>query len=114
MNFCLYLQQHHIMKQLTFILALMVFALSVYPCIDEFDSHLLQNQSVTQTTHHNHHHDAFDLCSPFCTCQCCHTLVVVSEKMEIFPVFQEHTCYCEYLSDFQSIEYSELLIPPKA
>ncbi len=59
------------MKNISGILAIYILALAIMPCND---IHALdQNASNTfEITDNEHHHD-MDFCSPFCSCDCCHT-----------------------------------------
>ncbi|MEI6950137.1 DUF6660 family protein [Paraflavisolibacter sp. H34] len=59
------------MKWITFLMALLVLALSVLPCADEAvagkgDPHQAE---WTRAGQHDINHE--DRCSPFCTCACC-------------------------------------------
>lgn len=45
------------------------------PCSDGVDSH---KHNTHQTEQQGHSHDS-DACTPFCTCSCCSTVVVVKD-----------------------------------
>ncbi|HHC78828.1 MAG TPA: hypothetical protein ENK46_03025 [Flavobacteriia bacterium] len=62
------------MKYLAIILSIFTIALSSIPCDDE----LAMGEKVTieQQSSDNHSGDLTDLCSPFCSCVCCATVVI--------------------------------------
>lgn len=66
------------MKLINFILALIVVAASIAPCLDiEADSFRdIKTELISSDA--NQHQAAGDLCSPFCTCSCCVTSADVS------------------------------------
>lgn len=64
------------MKFLAFILSIYIFALNLAPCED---TAMFDNEVKTEVSHDmgdNHEHQDADLCSPFCSCQCCHINVM--------------------------------------
>lgn len=65
------------MKFITFILALIVVAASIAPCLDvEVDS-FSDIKKELFTNDADQHQATGDLCSPFCTCSCCVTSIDV-------------------------------------
>ncbi len=63
------------MKLLSFLIAIMVLALSCMPCSDTgiftHGNNSRVTTSHTQTTQHIPGEEHQDLCSPFCQCACC-------------------------------------------
>ena len=61
------------MKFLTFILSIYIFALNLAPCEDigVFDNET--KTEISSAIADDHQHQDSDTCSPFCSCQCCHT-----------------------------------------
>ena len=75
------------MKYLTFILSIYILALSFVMCTDTVCDDLKSGDLVEEANHiddenHSHSNDV-DLCSPFCSCQCCQVIVDVFH----FPSF---------------------------
>ena len=60
------------MKILAFILSIYIFALNLVPCEDNqtFDNEV--KIEISQAIDDDHQHQDSDLCSSFCSCQCCH------------------------------------------
>ncbi len=59
------------MKILAFILSIYILALNFTPCEDSKSLDSLDNTEISLATDSEHDHNALDLCSPFCICQCC-------------------------------------------
>ncbi len=56
-------------KYLSCILCFYTLVLGLIPCCDY---ELQQNEDNMEISHNQkHEHEGLDLCSPFCTCQCC-------------------------------------------
>ena len=63
---------HCDVKIISFILSLLILSMALSPCTDE----PIENESVSIETHDHHEESSHnDLCSPFCTCNCCHSHV---------------------------------------
>jgi hypothetical protein len=62
------------MKIITYILALTILGLSVYPCSDGLDC-----DEEQEATSHNHSEDEEDNCSVYCLCACCGSSFVGSK-----------------------------------
>ncbi|MCF6307323.1 MAG: hypothetical protein L3J09_05135 [Flavobacteriaceae bacterium] len=58
-------------KILAFILSIYILALNFTPCEDSSVFDNSSNTELAQLQDFNHDHNALDLCSPFCHCQCC-------------------------------------------
>ena len=69
------------MKFVNLILSFIILTLSCLPCADmEADS--ISHSSTEFASNDNHSHDKhIDLCSPFCTCNCCS-----AQALTYFPV----------------------------
>jgi len=68
------------------LLAIYMLALVFMPCKDSCDSE--QHHAITTIQSAQEHHEAEnDICSPFCTCNCCSTSVVVSSAVAITTFF---------------------------
>ncbi len=59
------------MKFIAFILSIYIFALNLTPCEDNTVSDSEVKTEISHSTD-DHQHQDIDLCSPFCSCQCCH------------------------------------------
>lgn len=69
------------MKIASFILSLILLGTTFVSCSDLAAVSLPVQQAEVQLVQQDHNHDSahsssFDLCSPFCSCHCCHTHVV--------------------------------------
>lgn len=74
------------MRFLSFILSLYVLALSVVPCLDDASYDVNSFGVEISHTSHDHNHDnsnESDLCTPFCTCACCGSLITVPAVQEV-------------------------------
>lgn len=60
---------------IVYILGIHILALSIMPCSDAYNE--CQNNTTTQEAlqSHNHKNDQNDICSPFCICTCCSSIV---------------------------------------
>ncbi len=58
-------------KILAFILSIYILALNFTPCEDSKSLDAIDNIELSQNSDIDHEHNGFDLCSPFCNCQCC-------------------------------------------
>jgi len=67
------------MKIIAIILSFYVLVLTAKPCIDDQKDMAKQKTEFSQTNPDTHHHNSKDICSPFCTCNCCATSVIFQE-----------------------------------
>ncbi len=83
------------------ILALYLSTLIFFPCND-----VLADEGIHHEVHLHAHSDQApadfdaDLCSPFCSCHCCHTYVVAVKKTNSQDSYRsslEHNSYAERL-----------------
>lgn len=68
-------------RVLAFLLAFYVLALTLEPCVDHEVSCTGVQQSVQETGTADHESDHKDLCSPFCTCNCCSVTMEVASSL---------------------------------
>ena len=97
------------MKFFTFLMAIMVLALSIMPCAD--DANAMDNSKVkTEVTKSSHKQDnpKSDECSPFCQCACCAGFSVNHSIASINSVeFNIDSPHCSYLPT----EVIEVVLP---
>lgn len=104
------------MKFLLYILSLHVLMLSFMPCTDEEDKASGKEQvsavaGLQQQGQQDYHED---LCSPLCSCQCCHThyqvySLNISENLPL-PEAKQNTLYT---NNFSSSPSCSIWQPPK-
>ena len=73
-------------KILAGLLAFYMLALIFMPCNDTCDSKVHHGITTIQSAQ-EHHEAENDICSPFCTCNCCATSVVISTAVAITTFF---------------------------
>lgn len=78
------------MKFFALILSLVVLWLTLTPCIDTPEDNCVSKTEMSQQ--HSHSGD-LDLCSPFCTCQCCQVCVNIPSVL----FTQVHSANPEFL-----------------
>lgn len=101
------------MRLLTSILSIYILGLIATPCIDEHDYRENKNIEQSQNTNDNHHNEDDD-CSPFCTCRCCTSPIVIKDYVVHFKCFSfTIKSFLEYTSDYVSSIYSTIWQPPK-
>ena len=101
------------MKLFAYILSFVVLALTAIPCIDVPKDNSVQKIELSNTAS-DHHQSDTDHCSPFCTCQYCHTNFYTSNIAVAYTADVKEISYTEYSSSFQSLELFDFLIPPKS
>jgi len=103
-----------IMKYIAVILSFLTIALSSIPCDDEIT--MSEQLVVTSQSSDTHSSNFTDLCTPFCSCVCCATVVIESNV-------QQNTSYVEihskeiniYNPSIHSSDFlGEILRPPRA
>jgi len=73
-------------KTLAGLLAIYMLALVVMPCMDTCDSQ--HHNTITTIQSAQEHHEAEnDICSPFCSCNCCASFIVISSVVSITTFF---------------------------
>lgn len=78
------------MKVFGYILSIYILTLLAYPCQD--DCNYLLTNNTNNSENHNHNEHNCNLCSPFCTCNCCHVSTIISlniiiHKTSTIPIF---------------------------
>ncbi len=61
-----------VVKAISFILSIFILSMVLMPCADTPIDGVASDMGIQETEDHNES-DHHDLCSPFCTCHCCHT-----------------------------------------
>ena len=103
------------MKYLAFILSIYIFALNLVPCADSTVPDNDVKTEISQAIGDDHQHQDFDLCSPFCICQCCYASVTHFKIVEIkLDVTFISTPYFFYLNGTEKDFNTSILQPPKA
>jgi hypothetical protein len=101
------------MRLLATILSVYIVFLAALPCIDEPEDHSVQKNVISQQSADSHQNEQ-DHCSPFCTCQCCATPVVVMDytvHFECFSYIQKNLTEYKIVSITSPI--SSIWQPPK-
>lgn len=77
-------------------LALYIFSLVLVPCNDHYT--LLENKVLSHDHHSHQDQDSTrDTCSPFCSCACCSTLIILN---------------CEQAFEYMVLTSSREVLPP--
>lgn len=101
------------MRFFCFILSVYIIGLTAIPCIDKPLHKHVEKSEIAGKTHH--HHDDGDDCSPFCTCNCCATMVIQQDvfvHFDQFALLQEFKMP-EYVSAFTSSYLNSIWQPPQ-
>ncbi len=103
------------MKLFAVILAVYILTLSVIVCNDS-ESHDIANSDIEYALEADHHSDSgeTDMCSPFCSCQCCQISIVFFD-VEAFDISKDNYYKAVYFyqdTDFQVFTHS-LFEPPR-
>ncbi|MDP2338873.1 MAG: hypothetical protein Q8N05_20965 [Bacteroidota bacterium] len=100
------------MKFFACIFSLYLLSLSIVPCVDEAMGNALHQIEFSSDTTGNLPND-FDECSPFCTCNCCVSPVVILQyyiQFDCFYFIQNHPT--EYSQNYFSTIGSAIWQPP--
>ena len=74
------------MRTIAKILSIMTVVLTLLPCSDGYVQYQNNNTiqiSLNTDDTQDHHSDDGDLCTPFCTCVCCASLVYVVKSLDV-------------------------------
>jgi Family of unknown function (DUF6660) len=74
------------MRTVAKILSIMTIVLTLLPCSDGYAQYQNNNTiqiSLNTDNTQDHHSDDSDLCTPFCTCVCCASLVYVVKSLDV-------------------------------
>ncbi|MCF6214252.1 MAG: hypothetical protein L3J45_09540 [Flavobacteriaceae bacterium] len=106
------------MRWIAKILAVITLVLTLFPCNDGFAQYQSSDAtylSISTLDTQNHHSDEGDLCTPFCTCVCCASLVYVEKGTNIVQPEQMNQSVNKYfISDLTSGFIGRNFQPPKA
>jgi hypothetical protein len=112
-NFWLDLSFNVTMRLFTCILSLYILALSVMPCIDVPKDKGFKHSDISQNSNEKSNNEN-DLCSPFCTCNCCVSPIIYQDyiiQYNTFWLLQEYnSCYT---NSFVSSPFAPIWQPPK-
>jgi len=101
------------MKFFTAILSLYILILTVIPCVDMVKDNAVQKIEFSTDTAQNLPVD-IDQCSPFCTCNCCVTPIVMQTYIIQFTCFYyTQNRPSEYTSHYHSSMGSSIWQPPQ-
>ena len=103
------------MKIFTYLFAVYILALTTLPCVDKPEELVMQKSEFTKSTTTHHHQSDIDLCSPFCTCNCCASPVIQPDlaiSFESFPILLQ-SIHTEYVSGFISYPSASIWQPPR-
>jgi hypothetical protein len=102
------------MKVLALILSLYILALTTVPCVDGLSCNPSCNVELSTGGDLNNHHQESDHCSPFCTCSCCATHVIMQEYFVQQAVYSYSVKQEEgYTRTFESNVFISIWQPPK-
>ena len=103
------------MRLIAVIFSMYVIMLTAIPCIDRYyDANQVDKTELTHENQDSHHHSDSDNCSPFCTCNCCATAVIIQPmmvKLTCFSFIQKQ--YFPVTSVFISDPLANIWQPPK-
>jgi len=73
------------MNHLAKILSVITIVLTLFPCGDSYAQFQENSIEISLNTNdtQDHHSDDGDLCTPFCTCVCCASLIHVVESLNV-------------------------------
>jgi hypothetical protein len=103
------------MKIFAFIMAFLVLALSIMPCMDDNNEFKGNQKTAISKSNSQQEHSESDDCSPFCNCSCCSTSLIHQVPTLIYfqkPAFQEKN-YSLHKPWFYSNISSSIWQPPK-
>ena len=103
-------------KIIALIMSIVILFLTFLPCRDNVHYDYLQHNGI-EVVNSDCSEDiscCVDLCSVFCSCQCCQSLFCVSDKLTFTPNLESHYYYYYLFMDYTNIQLSEFKLPPKA
>lgn len=102
------------MKNIAIILSLYLLTLIALPCIDVQKDIAKHQVELSQQNQDEHHHSDADHCSPFCTCNCCATSLIIQEYIVQSNSFSYHEKQYFPVSSFSfSDPLASIWQPPK-
>jgi len=102
------------MKKLTFIFTIYILLLAILPCTDLQAQHNEVSHDIEEGISCDDESETHsDACTPFCICECCHTVVQTVKTLNIpSPTLNVEKIYLFTYFNFQHF-YSSFFIPPK-
>ena len=102
------------MKLVAIILSIITLTLSAIPCDDEGVFGSEQLTSISQDSAHTNHSD-MDLCSPFCFCVCCASIVLESNIQNCTLISENPAkeLSVSYIVSFSCNYLSQIYQPPQ-
>jgi hypothetical protein len=88
--------------------------LTTIPCIDLPQDKTLHKIEISMQNEVNQAHQAIDLCSPFCSCNCCQSNFYTSYFISSAPSVGMTVNYYNQVSNFQNPELFDFRVPPKS
>ena len=78
------IKPYGVLKLLSIILSFYVIVLTLTPCVDDYLSSNIAKSEISQQQNESNSSD-IDLCSPFCTCNCCGASITIVLKTFFTP-----------------------------
>jgi len=101
------------MKLFASILLCYVILLTAFPCVDTVSDKPLQEMAVSENSTDHHSHDC-DMCSPFCTCNCCVSPIIISSFItQVDGYWFTQKYFIGYQPSYYSSPYISFWQPPK-
>ena len=101
------------MKFLTSILSLYILILTIIPCVDAVRDNAVQKIEISPDSAQNLPVD-IDQCSPFCTCNCCVTPIVLQNYIIQFTCFYyTQSLLSQYAFNYLSSDWTSIWQPPQ-
>ncbi|AZA87613.1 hypothetical protein EG349_12835 [Chryseobacterium shandongense] len=105
------------MKIFVILFSIYFLALSVMPCTDACDINISNSSKSEFTKISNDQTNYKDVCSPFCSCACCHTVVNFTFQSfkisETKPSFGKQQKFPLWAFNFISSYHGHIWQPPK-
>ena len=92
----------------------LILFLSIMPCSDKYPGFTSANTELNQMANDHDHHSDVDLCSPFCTCQCCQANIEYPEVLHITMPEETILVHADFIETENDHYYFRIYIPPKA
>jgi len=101
------------MKVFACIFSFYILTLTALPCIDATNVDLSQQIEISQNCADTHNND-IDLCSPFCTCNCCVSPIITQGFIvQNFHLPLSQACHSDYITTSISSPLTSIWQPPK-
>jgi len=101
------------MKIIAFILSVYIILLIAMPCVDVPNDHNSLKLELSNLKTDNHHSDS-NLCTPFCTCDCCITPVIQQDSsIRLDCLDYTYRKYSEFSVSYTFSLFAYIWQPPK-